>query len=76
MKLGELIVELQKHDPDTLVLVSGYEGDYESSIVVLKEEVHYNKHSSYFGDYEEWDSYSKKSEPKEPFTKAVIIARS
>jgi len=52
----ELITELQKYAPDTLVVVSGYEGGYSNPSKVSLIPV--IKHAQdYFGDYEEFDSW-------------------
>ncbi len=74
MKVKDLIRELQKYDPETLVLVSGYEGGFQSKINVGKYDVHRCDHF-YFGDYEEWDEYNKGSEPEEPYEEAICVER-
>ena len=74
MKVKDLITELQKYDPEFLVLVSGYEGDYEEEIEVYQIDVHPHDHA-YFGSHEKWEDYEKRTEPNEPFQSAVIVAR-
>jgi hypothetical protein len=52
MKVKELIDLLQKEDPDTLVLVDGYEGDYSTPKEMRKIEVYEVKESAwYYGNY-------------------------
>jgi hypothetical protein len=53
MKAKELIEELQKLDPETLVLVDGYEGGYASIRVAKQIEVHGPlKREWYYGEYD------------------------
>jgi hypothetical protein len=59
MTVGELIEELKKHAPETLVIVSAYEEDYDELEVVKKIKVRQvpseNYWSGNFTDYPEED---------------------
>jgi len=74
MRVGELIEKLKEYDSQELVLVSGYEGDYESSITVSRKTVH-KQVAPFFGDYQEWEDYDQETEPNEPFQPAVVVER-
>jgi hypothetical protein len=74
MKVKDLIEQLSKYNPETLVLVSGYEGGLESGIFVSEQEVH-KYDMPYMGDYENWYDYEKETQPDEKFIKAVTIER-
>jgi hypothetical protein len=54
MKVKELIVELQKLDPETLVLVDGYEGGYTNPYTADQIEVcgPFDR-AWYYGEYED-----------------------
>ena len=70
MKVKELIVELQKLDPETLVLVDGYEGGYATPSVTDQIKVcgPFNR-AWYYGEYDDCeDTESAK-------TKAFLIRR-
>ena len=54
MNVGELIDALKAFDPSDLVLVSGYEGGYESGVAVSKKTVMERKFA-YHGDYDDYD---------------------
>lgn len=52
MKVKELMETLQKIDPETLVLVDGYEGDYNTPKTTEIIEVFETKESAwYYGNY-------------------------
>jgi hypothetical protein len=52
MKVKELIEILQKEDPETLVLVDGYEGDYDTPKTPKNLEVYEVTESAwYYGNY-------------------------
>lgn len=72
MLASTLIKALEKLDPDTLVLVSGYEGGFESDFTVKLKKVYKHK-TDYFGDYE--DAEYRDSEETEPVVSAVTIER-
>jgi hypothetical protein len=52
MKVKELIEVLQKLDPETLVLVDGYEGDYDTPQEALETIVCEQHTEWYYGDYQ------------------------
>ena len=73
MNVGELISKLKEFDPSTLLLVSGYEGCYESGIVVFKCIV--VKHeTAYHGDYDDYEDYFSEDESVDS-VEAVVVAR-
>jgi hypothetical protein len=51
MKVKELIEVLQKLDPETLVLVDGYEGDYDTPQEAVETIVREQVSEWYYGDY-------------------------
>jgi hypothetical protein len=51
MKAKELIEILEKLDPETLVLVDGYEGDYDTPQEVVETIVCEQVSEWYYGDY-------------------------
>ena len=56
MKVKELIKELQKHDPEIMVVVAGYEGGYDEISGVGEIRLKYNAHTEwYYGKHEEDD---------------------
>lgn len=57
MRVVDLIEELLQFEPDTLVLVSGYEMGYESGIEVSKKSVT-EYEMAYGGNYEEYSDFS------------------
>jgi hypothetical protein len=70
MKVKELIEILQKLDPDTIVLVDGYEGGYAVPIGTKQMEVCGPfKRAWYYGEYDD----CKEAELFK--TKAIIISR-
>lgn len=71
MKVRDLIEELRKFSPDGLVLVSGYEGGYESGVTVSKKDV-VKYVSDYFGDYDDYDALGAEYPGR---TDAVVIER-
>ena len=75
MKVKDLIRELQKYNPEELVLVSGYEGGFESGIRVRVIDVHEQSGISVFGNYGEWEAYDKRTEPEEKFVVAIFVER-
>jgi len=54
MTIKELIEELNKYNPDTLVMVNGYEGGYDDiSNIGLEYDIVLNYHTaSYYGSHE------------------------
>jgi hypothetical protein len=52
MKVKEIIEILQKEDPETLVIVDGYEGDYTTPIKTHKFYVKKQEAEWYYGEYE------------------------
>lgn len=75
MKVRELIEELQKHDPEMLVLVDGYEHGYrepdvETKRVVRLSEGEYSFWAGPWDDEDDWrDEYPEGGEP------AVVVGR-
>lgn len=54
MKVGELIKALEPQDKDSLVLVSGYEGDLTATFSVnITSAIKKQEPGSYFGEYED-----------------------
>jgi len=72
MTASELIKELSKYDPDTEIMVSGYEGGYNiANRVFLRDSVYseYNAKQWYYGDYAlvadnvvNYEKFSKRAE--------------
>jgi hypothetical protein len=57
MKVKELIEQLQKFDPETLVMVDGYEGGYSDILELHKIPIKLNYHKDwYYGKHEECDA--------------------
>jgi hypothetical protein len=52
MKVKELLDTLQKLDPETLVLVDGYEGDYDTPQEAAETIVSEQVSEWYYGDYQ------------------------
>jgi hypothetical protein len=52
MKVKELIEILQKEDPETLVVVDGYEGDYTTPRNTHQFHVKEQEAEWYYGEYE------------------------
>jgi hypothetical protein len=52
MKVKELLDTLQKLDPETLVLVDAYEGDYNTPKKVIETIVCEQHTEWYYGDYQ------------------------
>lgn len=76
MKVKELIEQLQQYNPETLVLIPGYEGGYEDVKRIEKIGVvlNYNK-ESYYGPHELIDNIIDKSKLQTlPITKALVIS--
>lgn len=73
MNVGELISKLREFDPSTLLLVSGYEGCYESGVVVSKCLV-MKRETAYHGDYDDYDDYFSEGESVDS-VEAVVVAR-
>ena len=70
MKVKELIEQLQKLDPDTIVLVDGYEGGYAIPVTMKQIDVSGPfKREWYYGEY---DDYKEDDLLK---TKAFLIHR-
>lgn len=77
MTVGELIIELQKFDPQTMIVVSGYEGGYTENVGIFEKEIYLNVFDEcYYGHHgDEFDaSYRKKETPYEKVN-AVVISR-
>ena len=56
MKVKELIEELQKHDPERMVVVAGYEGGYDEISGAGEIRLKLNAHTEwYYGNHEEND---------------------
>jgi len=56
MKVKELIEELQKHDPEIMVVVAGYEGGYDEISGARDIRLKLNAHTEwYYGNHEEND---------------------
>lgn len=71
MNVRQLIEELQKHNPDDLVVVSGYEGGYREVDVLEKMTIALDVNSSwYYGEHEEIisdydrEKYAQKTQAK------------
>jgi hypothetical protein len=59
MTVGELIKELQKHDPNKIVLVTAYEEGFDKLTKVCEVSVAYEPSDRYWsGDYND-DPYNK-----------------
>lgn len=74
MKVKNLIEELQKYDPETRVVLPGYEGGYKDVGYVSESELALNVHDEwYYGAHEDPDfaDYYKESYVIE---KSVIIS--
>ena len=53
MKVRELIEELQRHDPETRVVVNGYEGGYDDVSCVDEIRLNLNANTAwYYGKHE------------------------
>lgn len=76
MKVKELIEQLQQYNPETLVLIPGYEGGYEDIRRIEKTGVVLNYHKeSYYGPHELIDDISNKSTLQIfPLANAIIIS--
>jgi hypothetical protein len=56
MKVKELIKELQKHDPEKMVVVAGYEGGYDEISGAEEIRLKLNAHTEwYYGKHEQDD---------------------
>lgn len=72
MKISELIVELQKLDPELTVFVSGYEGGYDYASIngsIDTYALDVNNDTWFYGDHEKFfdesvDEYSDKVKVK------------
>lgn len=55
MNVKQLIEELQKLDPEIMVIVDGYEGGYDEVLTISIKPIQLNKYvdSSYFGNHGE-----------------------
>ena len=55
MKVKELIEELQKLDPEKMVVTAGYEGGYQeiSGVGEIRLKLNVNVETWYYGDHEE-----------------------
>ncbi len=80
MNARQLIEVLQKLDPETLILVDGYEGDYDNinnkhKIEVVKVQDHEDPESEcYMGEYREECDYVSNISEKELFEKNKLKA--
>lgn len=69
MTIAELIEKLKEHPPETLVLVSGYEGNYDPLNEVRHIMVHHEPTEHYWdGDWTDWP-------PEKCNTPAVLLPR-
>lgn len=69
MTIGELIERLKEHPPETLVLVSGYEENYDDLRDVVRIMVHHEPSDKHWrGDWTEWPA-SKNNVP------AILLPR-
>lgn len=60
MTVEQLIEELKKHDPQKLVVVSGYEGGRESDFRVTQTKLRMNANTeSYYGPHEPDDEHGE-----------------
>jgi len=55
MKVKELIEELQKLDPEKMVVAAGYEGGHDEirSVMEIRLKLNVNANTWYYGDHEE-----------------------
>ena len=87
MNVGELMDELSKFEPETMVVVTGYEGGYTSRIAIREQEIAINVNQEwYYGEHEDLsiaemrEKYNKAKNKQEeivPYERAnvVIISR-
>lgn len=69
MTVKELIAELQKHNPDKLVLIPAYEEGFDELERVIEIKVAYKEAEHYWeGDYSDYP-------PDECLTSAVLLPR-
>jgi len=69
MTVAELIEKLQEHAPETMVLVSGYEENYDELLEVRKIKVHHEPSENYWtGDWADWP-------PEECRVEAILLPR-
>lgn len=74
MKVKELIEKLKEFDPDTLVMVEGYEGGLDTPKTIYSAPVVLNANFEwYYGKHEEYRE--RKHSPHRPDCMAVIIPR-
>ena len=76
MTIGELIIELQKYDPQTMIVVNGYEGGYTEDIGISEKEIYLNVYYEwYYGKH--GDAFDISYKGKETYEKvnAVLISR-
>ena len=77
MTVGELIIELRKFDPQTRVMVDGYEGglvDVDEKRIFEKEVLlnYYNPEDWWYGPHEQRDYFARENLET---VSAVIIGR-
>lgn len=69
MTVAELIEKLQEHAPETMVLVSGYEENYDELREVRRIMVHHEPSKNYWtGDWTDWPAENSK-------TPAILLPR-
>jgi len=69
LTVGELIKQLKKFDPETMVVVCGYEGGYKDGLILSTISIVLNVYDKwYYGPHKECDETNKKA------VKAIRIA--
>lgn len=58
MKVKQLIAELKKYDPDTKVVIKGYEGGYDdiTKVATIRLRLNANNTKWYYGKHEQDDN--------------------
>lgn len=77
MKVKDLIQKLSTYDPETLVVVSGYEGGVTEKLFVSEEEISLNVYDEsewWYGEHEISD-YCRYQEKGDDKTNAILISR-
>lgn len=80
MNVKELIEKLSQYDPETLVVVSGYEGGVTQKMVVFEKEISLNVYDEsewWYGEHEISDAAKYRETDENVFnkSKAIIISR-
>lgn len=74
MKVKDLIENLSKFDPETMVVVSGYEGGYTEKLGVCESELSLNvRDELYYGVHDESVWFWEEVDAKHSKANAVII---